>query len=90
MKKVNVKLLNEEGLHARPATQFSKMAMKFKCDIELFKNGDMINAFNPKSILSILSMGAIKGDELTIIANGEDEEEAVKKIKELIESAFAI
>ena len=88
MKKINIKLLNEEGLHARPATLFSKTAMKYKCDIELHKNGDTINAYNPKSILSILSMGAIKGDELTITANGEDEEEAILKIAELIQNSF--
>lgn len=88
MKKINLRLLNEEGLHARPATQFSKAAMKYKCDIQLMKNGDSVNIYNPKSILSILSMGAIKGDELTIIANGEDEEEAISKIKEMIENSF--
>lgn len=88
MKKINIRLQNEEGLHARPATLFSKTAMKFKCDIELTKNGDTINVYNPKSILSILSMGAIKGDELTITANGEDEEEALLKIKELIQNSF--
>jgi len=88
MKKITIKLQNEEGLHARPATMFSKTAMKYKCDIELSKNGDTINIYNPKSILSILSMGAVKGDELTITANGEDEEEAIMKIKELIQNSF--
>ncbi|PKM50945.1 MAG: HPr family phosphocarrier protein [Firmicutes bacterium HGW-Firmicutes-7] len=89
MKKISIKLHNEEGLHARPANMFSKAAMKFKCDIQLLKNGDTSKVFNPKSILSILSMGAMKGDELTIIANGEDEEEAIVKITELIKTDFS-
>lgn len=88
MKKVNIKLQNEEGLHARPANLFSKAAMKFKCDIQLLKNGDSSKVFNPKSILSILSMGAVKGDEITIIANGDDEEEAIAKITEMIKNGF--
>lgn len=88
MKKANLKLQNEEGLHARPANLFSKAAMKFKCDIQLLKNGDSTKVYNPKSILSILSMGAVKGDEITIIANGEDEEDAISKITELIKNGF--
>ncbi|PKM95004.1 MAG: HPr family phosphocarrier protein [Firmicutes bacterium HGW-Firmicutes-1] len=88
MKKITIKLQNEEGLHARPANLFSKAAMKFKCDIQLLKNGDTNKVFNPKSILSILSMGAAKGDELTVIANGEDEDEAINKINDLIKNGF--
>lgn len=88
MKKVRIRLQNEEGLHARPATQFSKTAMKFACDIQVMKNGDTVNIYNPKSILSILSMGAAKGDELTILATGEDEEEAINSITNLISRSF--
>lgn len=88
MKKATLKIQNEEGLHARPANIFSKAAMKYKCEIQLLKNGDTVNVFNPKSILSILSMGAAKGDEITIIANGADEEEAITKLSELINSGL--
>lgn len=88
MKKVTIKLQNEEGLHARPANLFSKAAMKFKSDIKVLKNGDEGKVFNPKSIISILSMGAIKGDELTVIADGIDEEEAINKITELVKNGF--
>ncbi|PKM49218.1 MAG: HPr family phosphocarrier protein [Firmicutes bacterium HGW-Firmicutes-7] len=88
MKKAMIKLQNEEGLHARPANLFSKTAMKFKSDIKILKNGDPRKVFNPKSILSILSMGAIKGDELTITAEGEDEEEAIAKVIDLVKNGF--
>lgn len=83
MKQVTVKLQNEEGLHARPASIFSKAAMKYKCNLVLLKNNGA-KEYNPKSIMSVLSVGAIKGDELTIIANGVDEEDAISKLKELI------
>lgn len=88
MKKIILRLNNEEGLHARPANLFSKIAMKCQCEIKVFKNGDGANEYNPKSIISILSMGAAKGDELTIIANGVDEEDAILKISELVNSNF--
>lgn len=88
MKKTVIKLQNEEGIHARPANMFSKTAMKLTCDIQVLKNGDSSKVFNPKSIISVLSMGAVKGDELTIIANGVDEEEAIKTITDLIKNGF--
>ncbi|PKM93318.1 MAG: HPr family phosphocarrier protein [Firmicutes bacterium HGW-Firmicutes-1] len=88
MKQTIIKLQNEEGIHARPANLFSKTAMKLTCDIQVLKNGDKSKVFNPKSIISVLSMGAIKGDELTIIANGVDEEEAIRVITELFKNGF--
>ncbi|PKM52157.1 MAG: HPr family phosphocarrier protein [Firmicutes bacterium HGW-Firmicutes-7] len=88
MKQIVIKLKNEEGIHARPANLFSKTAMKFACDIQVLKNGEASKVYNPKSIISVLSMGAIKGDELTIIANGADEEEAIHIITELFKNGF--
>lgn len=88
MKQVEVMLTNDEGLHARPASAFSKTSFKFKSKIKVFKNGSREKVYNPKSILSILSMGAVKGDQLCIVAEGEDEELAVKELKSLIENKF--
>ena len=88
MKKAIVIIQNEEGLHARPASVFSNAAMKFKCDILMLKNMDENKVYNPKSILSVLSMGAKKGDELTIIADGTDEEEAIDKINKIISNGL--
>lgn len=89
MKKVIVVIKNKEGLHARPASVFSKVAMKFICDLRVTKNNDEVKIYNPKSILSVLSMGAIKGDELTIIADGIDEEEAIIKLQEIISNELS-
>lgn len=83
MYKEEVKLENKTGLHARPASIFVKEAAKFKSEITLIKEGQRYNA---KSIMGILSMGASKGDFLTIEAEGEDEKEAVDSLVELMKS----
>lgn len=63
------------GLDARPAASFLKQANRFKSDITLKKNS---NEYNAKSILSILSIGAVDGDEVEIVVDGEDEKEAME------------
>lgn len=68
-----VKIMNKSGLHARPATIFVNMASKFKSTIFVEK-GDF--NFNGKSLISILSAGIKKGDVITLIIEGEDEEMA--------------
>ena len=78
-------LTNKTGIHARPASIFVQTATKFKSKIQLQAKGKTIDA---KSILMIMSMGLVKGTEVTIIADGPDEAEAVKALKDLIESKF--
>lgn len=81
-----VTLTKELGLHARPASKFVREAIKFKSDISIIK-GD--KTYNGKSIMSVLSMGASQGDELTIVASGEDETEAIKRLLEVINMDLA-
>ncbi|WP_295883154.1 HPr family phosphocarrier protein [uncultured Anaerococcus sp.] len=78
-----VTLTNEIGLHARPASIFIRAAVKFPCDITVEKNG---RSYNAKSIMSVLSMSASNGDELTLKAEGDKEEEAIKSLVEVIEN----
>lgn len=80
-----LKILNKSGLHARPASLLVKMASKFKSDIIIENNNNRINA---KSIVNIISMGLIKGDEFKLIINGPDEGEAMKDLVELIKAKF--
>lgn len=80
-----VSIKNESGLHARPAGMFVKKAAEFKSTIEVVAKGKNVNA---KSIMGIMSLGLGKGDELTVVANGEDQESAVAALVELIESGF--
>ena len=71
----------EEGLHARPAAQFVKTAKQFSSDIVVVKGGREANA---KSSLKIMTLGARKGDRVTIRAEGDDAEQAVEALAGLI------
>ncbi|MDY3972276.1 MAG: HPr family phosphocarrier protein [Clostridia bacterium] len=77
---------NSVGLHARPATFFIQRANEFKSSIWVEKDERRVNA---KSLLGVLSLGIVKGTQISIIADGSDEEEAVKTLVELIESNFS-
>ena len=81
----NVSIKNASGLHARPAGMFVKGASEFKSTVEIESNGKKVNA---KSIMGVMSLGLSKGTEFTLIANGEDEEAAIAKLSEMVESGF--
>ena len=85
MNQATIEIKNHEGLHARPASEFSKAAMKYKSDIKVYKNGGE-KAYNPKSILSVMGMGAVQGDVLRIEASGEDEVAAIEDLKNILGS----
>ena len=85
MKKANVVIENETGLHARPATELAKLAMKYKCSINLIVNGKLIDARSP---LMIMSAGIKHKTELEIICDGENENQALKEITEAFENNF--
>lgn len=84
MQEREVTIVPEEGLHARPAAEFVKEAKKYESDIKVIKGDKEANA---KSSLSLMSLGAAKDDELTIRAEGEDEEEAADALADLITNA---
>lgn len=77
---------NKIGLHARPATFFIQKANEFKASIWVEKEERRANA---KSLLGVLSLGIIGGTSIKIIADGSDEEEAVKSLVNLVQSGFA-
>ena len=85
MTEANVTIENKTGIHARPASVFVQTATKFKSKIQLQAKGKTIDA---KSILMIMSMGLVKGTDITIVADGPDEAEAVKALKDLVLSKF--
>lgn len=76
---------NKTGLHARPAASFVQTASKFKSNITIEKDSKQANA---KSMLSLLSIGASMGCMVSITAEGEDENQAVTTLIELIRSKF--
>ena len=80
-----VKIINRAGMHARPAAVLVQMAKDFKSSIFFEKGQDRING---KSIMGILTLAAAYGTELKVIAEGEDEVEAVNAIAGLFEAKF--
>ena len=83
MIKEQVKINNETGLHARPATEISKAAMKYPCEVNIIFNGKTISA---KSPLMIMAAGIKSKTEIEISCDGEGEEKALEEIKEIIEN----
>ena len=80
-----VKVINRAGVHARPSALLVQTTKNFKSNIYLERGTDRINA---KSIMGIITLGAAYGTELKIIAEGDDEEAAVKSLVKLFESKF--
>lgn len=74
MYKDDIVLKNIAGLNARPASVFAREASKYLSEIKLIKDGKKYNA---KSVMGVLSMGALKGDLIEIQAQGEDAKKAV-------------
>ena len=81
MAEKKVTLEPEEGLHARPAAEFVRKAKQFSAEITVIKGEKEANA---KSPMKIMALGAKKGDEIVIRAEGDDAEEAVETLVELI------
>lgn len=83
--KKEIVILNELGLHARPAAMFVKLANGFSCDLVIEKGSEQVNG---KSIMGIMMLAAGKGSKIKVTAQGQDAEEAVGEIEKLIQSKF--
>ncbi|MEO2045489.1 MAG: HPr family phosphocarrier protein [Pirellulales bacterium] len=78
---------NPQGLHARPAELFSRLALQFEADIEVIRDDLRIDA---KSILNVLTLGAAQGATLVIEARGADAEKAIDALERLVVSDFKV
>lgn len=85
MIKEKVKIVNEAGLHARPAAALVKTASNYSSDFYIHMYGYKVNG---KSILGVMTLAAEQGAELELEVDGKDEEEALEAIKELISNGF--
>ncbi len=70
-------ITNRMGLHARPAAEFVKLASKFQSEVSIRKDDAWVNG---KSILGVMTLAAEFGSALTIRAEGEDAQAAVKTL----------
>ena len=81
-----VTITNSIGLHARPATFFIQKANAYKASIWVEKDDRRVSA---KSLLGVLSLGIAKGMTVMLIADGQDENEAIDGLIELVQTGFA-
>lgn len=82
---IEVEVVNDQGLHARPAHQVVVLANQFSCALTVIKDDLDVDA---KSIMSLMMLAAEKGTRLKIRAEGEDCEAALGALAELFESGF--
>ena len=79
---------NELGLHARPAMQFVDLANQFKSEIKVIKGGEEPGEADGKSVMQMIILAATEGTPLRIEAEGDDADQAVAKLTELVEEKF--
>jgi phosphocarrier protein len=79
-------IVNQVGLHARPATFLIQKANEFKCSVWIEKDERRVNA---KSLLGVLSLGIVQGETVNVIGDGPDEVAAVNTLCDLIASEFS-
>ena len=82
-----VRIVNQLGLHARAAAQLVHLSNSFKSSIKIQRT-DNKGMADAKSILSVLTLAATMGTELTIFVEGADEKPALAAVKEIIEKGF--
>ena len=80
-----MEIVNELGMHARPAAMFVKLANRFHSDIFVSKADEQVNG---KSIMGVMMLAAGKGTKLKITAVGDDAEAAIAEFEKLLKSKF--
>ena len=83
--KREINIVNEYGLHARPAMQLVELSNSFQSSIEV-SNGDL--SVDAKSIMSVMRLAATKGTTLTVTCDGEDAEAAADAVAGLLQGGF--
>lgn len=85
MIQTRIQISNKLGLHARASAKLTKLAGGFKAEIHLSRNGRRVNA---KSIMGVMMLAAGLGSEIEIEAEGDDEQQAMNALRELIDNKF--
>ena len=80
-----IEITNKLGLHARASAKLTQTAGQHQCQIWLSRNDRRINA---KSIMGVMMLAAAKGSVIGIETDGEDEEQAMKALTDLIDDKF--
>ncbi len=85
MVKKTTRIVNKLGLHARPSALLVTTAGRYQSEVHFTKDGLRVNG---KSIMGVMMLAAEKGSEVTVEAEGPDEEQAVDALINVIESGF--
>ena len=80
-----VTIVNPQGMHLRPADLFVRLANQFQATVEILKDGER---FDGKSVLSMLTLAAGQGTQLSLQASGPDAEDALTALDELVRQGF--
>ena len=81
-----VTILNRQGMHARPAMQLVETSSRFDSDISIRKGDQQVNA---KSIMEVMTLEAVMGTVLVLEAEGNDAEEALDALAQLVSEKFS-
>ena len=73
------KVIDPTGIHARPATMLVQLASRYNCELNLEYSNKKVNL---KSIMGVMSLGIAQGADIKIIAEGNDEAEALSSLEE--------
>ncbi len=85
MKEVQITIINKLGLHARAASKLVSISNRFEARMELGRSGRFVDA---KNIIALLLASMSKGTEITLRAEGPDEEAALEAVCALIRNRF--
>ncbi len=85
MIETKIRIQNKLGLHARPAARFVKTASRFRSDVCIARDDQVVNG---KSIMGVMMLAAEFGSELIISTTGDDEKQAMKALVDLFERKF--
>ena len=85
MQKRDIEIVNKLGLHARASAKLTQLATRFKCEVNLERNGRRVNA---KSIMGVMMPAAGKGTTILIETEGDDETDAMNDLVALINDKF--
>lgn len=80
-----LEIINKLGLHARAAAKLVKLSSSFSSSIDIEKDGQRVNS---KSIMGVMMLAASMGSKVTVSADGEDEEDALAAVVDLINRRF--
>lgn len=76
---------NEDGLHARPAAKFVKIASRYACEVWVEKDDEEING---KSIMGLMMLAASQGSVIKVTAEGDGADAALEQLTKLVNSGF--